>query len=178
MRAALPNQDVAYFLLNAFTISEPSIYFWEFRGYEIAVQSKLKWFIFSGTSSRQREHGYHEKYRNSHNASHEHLSERLMTRDPNILPWTILTSGIYAGVISALLLPRKRPDGVYEFAAPLAPAPSPYSHSTTTASALAGSSNTLSRLSENTSPARAIRDHVSRARGGLQGRDGQGSDLH
>lgn len=119
MRSAFAGQDAAYFVLNAFAISEPHMYFWTFRGYEIAVQSGLKWFLMAGGSSKLRQHKYEEKYRNSHNTSQEYLSEWLSGRDTSILPWTIVSGGVYAEMLGSVLLPRQREDGVFEFVAPI-----------------------------------------------------------
>lgn len=119
MRAAFADQDAAYFVLNAFAISEPHMYFWALRGYEIAVQSGLKWFLMAGGPSRLRQHNYDEKFRNSHNTAQEYLSEWLSGRDTAILPWTIVHGGVYAEMLGSLLRPRQREDGVFEFAAPI-----------------------------------------------------------
>lgn len=43
LRATFANQDVVYFCMDSLSVGEPYEYFWTFRAYEIAVQSRLKW---------------------------------------------------------------------------------------------------------------------------------------
>ncbi|KKO98549.1 NmrA family protein [Trichoderma harzianum] len=90
LRNAFANQDVVYFSIDSFNVGEPFEYFWTFRAYEIAVQSKLKWFIFAGAGDRYGKLGMDEKYRNSHN---------------------IVSSGVYAEMLGILLRPTENEDG-------------------------------------------------------------------
>ncbi|PVH85917.1 NAD(P)-binding protein [Cadophora sp. DSE1049] len=119
LRDAFNGQDACYFNLNSFTIGEAHEYFWTFRAYEIAVQSNLKWFVLSGGPDRLKQHGYQEKYRNSHGTVSARLSDWLACQSLEILPWTVLYGGVYAQMLSSMLSPIKRTDGVYEFAAPI-----------------------------------------------------------
>ncbi|KAH7313188.1 hypothetical protein BKA65DRAFT_574281 [Rhexocercosporidium sp. MPI-PUGE-AT-0058] len=119
LRAAFSGQDACYFNLNSFTLSEAHEYFWTFRAYEIAVQSKLKWFVLSGGPDRLKLHGYEEKYRNSHGTVSGRLSGWLTNQPLEVLPWTVLYGGVYSQMLSSLLRPVERDDGVFEFAAPI-----------------------------------------------------------
>jgi len=47
------------------------------------------------------------------------LSDWLEHQPLEILPWTVLHGGVYAQLLSSLLRPRKREDGVYTFTAPI-----------------------------------------------------------
>ena len=120
LRKAFAGQDACYFNINSFTVGEPYEYFWTFRAYEIAVQSKLKWFVLSGGPDRLKQYGYEEKYRNSHGTVKAKISDWLSHQPLDILPWTILYGGVYAQMLSSLLQPKKGPDGVYHFIAPIA----------------------------------------------------------
>jgi hypothetical protein len=117
LRACFANQDACYFLINSFDIREPDEYFWTMRAYEIAVQSGLKHFVYSGARHRLREQGFREEYRNSHNTVKAHLSDWLRQQDCRILPWTIVYGGVYAEMLGGLLRPQQQGDE-YIFAAP------------------------------------------------------------
>lgn len=119
LRAAFAGQDACYFNINSFSVREADEYFWTFRAYEIAVQSKLKWFILAGGPDRLKEHSYEEKYRNSHGTVKARLSDWLSHQPLEILPWTILHGGVYAQMLSSLLRPQKGDDDVYRFYAPI-----------------------------------------------------------
>jgi hypothetical protein len=119
LRKAFAGQDACYFNMNSFSIGEPYEYFWSFRAYEVAVQSKLKWFVFSGGRDRLKQYGYAEKYRNSHGTVKAKISDWLSHQPLDILPWTILHGGVYVQMLSSMLQPKKRFDGVYEFSAPI-----------------------------------------------------------
>jgi hypothetical protein len=114
LHTAFADQDVAYFNIDSFQTGEPQEYFWTFRAYEIAIQSGLKWFIFAGaTEGRFLEHGYAEKYRNSHNIVGSRLSSWLAAQPVDLLPWTIITAaGVYAEMFRSLLKPLPHGDGV------------------------------------------------------------------
>lgn len=113
LRTAFADQDVAYFNVDSFQTTEPQEYFWTFRAYEIAVQSGLEWFIYAGASEdRLVEHGYDEKYRNSHNIVGSRLSRWLAAQPVDLLPWTIVTAaGVYAEMFRSLLKPLPSGDG-------------------------------------------------------------------
>ncbi|UKZ92909.1 uncharacterized protein TrAFT101_007842 [Trichoderma asperellum] len=119
IRSILANQDGVYFNMNSFAVTEPFVYFWTFRAYEIAVQSGLKLFILPGSINRYKAHGYKEEFRNAHGAISGRLSDWLSSQPTDILPWSILYGGVYAEMLWTLLKPRVRDDGVYEFAAPI-----------------------------------------------------------
>ncbi|KAL6806369.1 hypothetical protein GGI42DRAFT_341633 [Trichoderma sp. SZMC 28013] len=110
LRNAFANQDVVYFSIDSFNVGEPFEYFWTFRAYEIAVQSKLKWFIFAGAGDRFSNFGMDEKYRNSHNIVSSRLTSWLMNQPLDRLPWTILTGGVYAEMLGILLRPTEEKD--------------------------------------------------------------------
>jgi uncharacterized protein YbjT (DUF2867 family) len=120
LRTALADQDVVYFNIDSFNVGEPFEYFWTFRAYEIAVQSKLRWFIYSGTSPLDgfATHGLAEEYRNSHIVVSARLTGWLTTQPFDRLPWTIITGGVYAEMLNLLLKPVPQGDG-YVFKLPL-----------------------------------------------------------
>jgi hypothetical protein len=107
LRTALTDQDVIYFNIDSFNVGEPFEYFWTFRAYEIAVQSKVKWFIYSGTSPTDKfaAHNLAEEYRNSHNVVSARLTGWLTAQPLDRLPWTIITGGVYAEMLNLLLVP-------------------------------------------------------------------------
>jgi hypothetical protein len=105
LRTALENQDVVYFNMDSFSVGEPQEYFWTFRAYEIAVQSGVKWFIYSGARENKSLYGLQEKYRNSHNIVAGRLSGWLMSQPLERLPWTIITGGIYVEMLGSMLKP-------------------------------------------------------------------------
>ncbi|UKZ80235.1 hypothetical protein TrVFT333_007992 [Trichoderma virens FT-333] len=113
LRNAFANQDVVYFCIDSFNVGEPFEYFWTFRAYEIAVQSKLKWFIFAGSGDRYGSLGMNEKYRNSHNIVSSRLTGWLMNQPLARLPWTILTGGVYAEMLGTLLRPTEEGDELF-----------------------------------------------------------------
>ncbi|KAL7934615.1 hypothetical protein V8C35DRAFT_327006 [Trichoderma chlorosporum] len=108
LRAAFANQDVVYFCMDSFSVGEPFEYFWTFRAYEIAVQSKLKWFIYAGSEDRFSRLDMDESYRNSHNVVAGRLTAWLMSQPLDRLPWTILTGGVYAEMLGTLLRPVEK----------------------------------------------------------------------
>lgn len=118
LRAAFQGQDMAYLNFDSFTVGEPSEYFWTFRAYEIAVQSKLKLIIYSGTHDRYAQHNYDEDYRNSHNVVAARLSGWLGNQPVERLPWAILTGGVYAEMLNSLLRPIKN-NGCLNFTVPM-----------------------------------------------------------
>lgn len=120
LRKAFAGQDACFFNMNTFSVGEAREYFWTFRAYEIAVQSKLKLFVLSGAKEAQlKEHGYDEHHRNSHNVVKERLTDWLTHQPLSILPWTVISGGVYAQMLSSLLRPQQKSDGVYEFRAPI-----------------------------------------------------------
>jgi hypothetical protein len=118
LRAAFAGQDACYFLINTFAIREPDEYFWTIRAYEIAAQSGLKLFIYSGARNRLREQRYQEAYRNSHNVVKAHLSDWLEAQNQEVLPWCVVYGGVYAEMLGSVLLPMKNGEE-YVFAAPV-----------------------------------------------------------
>lgn len=119
LRSILANQDGVYFNMNSFAVTEPFVYFWTFRAYEIAVQSGLKLFVLPSGPNRYEAHGYKEEFRNAHGVISGRLSDWLSHQPTDILPWCITYGGVYADMLWTLLQPRVRDDGVYEFAAPI-----------------------------------------------------------
>lgn len=83
------------------------------------MQSHLKLFVLPGGPDRLKQHGYEEKYRNSHGTVSARVSEWLAHQPLEVLPWVITNGGVYAEMLGSLLLPRKRDDGVFEFVAPI-----------------------------------------------------------
>ena len=120
LRTALADQDVVYFNIDSFNIGEPFEYFWTFRAYEIAVQSKVKLFLYSGSSPTDKftAHGLAEEYRNSHNVVASRLTGWLTAQPQDRLPWSIITGGVYAEMLNRLLKPVPREDG-YIFELPM-----------------------------------------------------------
>lgn len=118
LRTAFADQDACFFLINTFVIREPDEYFWTIRAYEIAAQSGLKLFIYSGARNRLREQGYQEAYRNSHNVVKAHLSDWMERQNAQVLPWCVLYGGVYAEMLGGMLRPRQHGDE-YVFAAPV-----------------------------------------------------------
>lgn len=118
LRKSFAGQDACYFIINTFAIREPDEYFWTIRAYEIAAQSGLKMFVYSGARNRLREQGYQEAYRNSHNVVKAHLSDWLEMQDAKVLPWCTVYGGVYAEMLGSLLCPIKQGDD-YIFAAPV-----------------------------------------------------------
>jgi hypothetical protein len=120
LRTALADQDVVFFNVDSFSVGEPFEYFWTFRAYEIAVQSKIKWFIYSGADSVDSfvAHGLAEEYRNSHNVVAARLSGWLAAQPLDRLPWSVITGGVYAEMLNRLLKPLPQDDG-YVFKLPV-----------------------------------------------------------
>jgi hypothetical protein len=118
LRSAFAGQDVVYFNVDSFTVGEPQEYFWTFRAYEIAVQSGLSWFIYSGSRDKFGKYGLQEKYRNSHNIVAGRLSEWLASQPLQRLQWTILYGGIYAEMLGSLMQPVRK-SGMLTFRAPV-----------------------------------------------------------
>jgi hypothetical protein len=118
LRSAFSSQESCYFMINTFAIREPDEYFWTFRAYEIAAQSGVKHFIYSGARNRLQESGFDEKYRNSHNVVKAHLSDWMMGQRTGGMGWTIVYGGVYAEMLGSLLCPMKVGEG-YVFAAPV-----------------------------------------------------------
>lgn len=104
LRDAFANQDACYFNMNSFSVGKPHEYFWTFRAYEIAVQSKLKWFVYSGGVDILKQHGYDERFRNSAITVKSKISAWLVHQPLDLLPWTIIEGGgVYAQMLSSLL---------------------------------------------------------------------------
>lgn len=99
LRAAFAGQDACYFIINSFDTREAEEYFWTIRAYEIAAQSRLQLFVYSGAYNRLRERGYDEKYRNSHNMVKGHLGDWMANQNASALPWCILYGGVYAEML-------------------------------------------------------------------------------
>jgi hypothetical protein len=122
LRTAFANQDVIYFTIDSFSTGEPHEYFWTFRAYEIAIQSGVKWFIYSGARDKFQQYGYDEKYRNSHNVVAWRLSSWLASQPLGRMKWTIVTGGVYAEMLESLLKPIKDPKtGGVVFKVPVEP---------------------------------------------------------
>lgn len=96
LRASFAGQDACYFIINSFDIREPDEYFWTIRAYEIAAQSGLKLFVYSGAQNRLKDAGYDEKYRNSHNMVKGHACDWLKNQRADVLPWTVLYGYVWS----------------------------------------------------------------------------------
>ncbi|KAK4494264.1 hypothetical protein PRZ48_014562 [Zasmidium cellare] len=118
LRASFAGQDACYFIINSFDIREADEYFWTIRAYEIAAQSGLKLFVYSGAQNRLKDLGYDERYRNSHNMVKGHLCDWLRNQDSDVLPFTVLYGGVYLEMAASLLCPIKQGE-TYVFAAPV-----------------------------------------------------------
>ncbi|EME38870.1 hypothetical protein DOTSEDRAFT_160585 [Dothistroma septosporum NZE10] len=118
LRAAFAGQDACYFIINSFEIREPDEYFWTMRAYEIAAQSGLKHFVYSGARNRLKDTGFNEAYRNSHNVVKAHMSDWLQQQSVETLPWTIVYGGVYAEMLGSVLCPMKQGEE-FIFAAPV-----------------------------------------------------------
>lgn len=118
LRTSFAGQDACYFIINSFDIREPDEYFWTMRAYEIAAQSGLKHFVYSGARNRLAENGFDEAYRNSHNVVKAHMSDWLQQQNSKILPWTVVYGGVYAEMLGSALLPMKQGEE-FVFVAPV-----------------------------------------------------------
>ncbi|KAF2209953.1 hypothetical protein CERZMDRAFT_46186 [Cercospora zeae-maydis SCOH1-5] len=119
LRTAFRGQDACYFIINSFATREGDECFWSFRAYEIAAQSGLKLFVYSGAVNRYREQfGYQEEFRNSHNLVKANVADWLHQQDAKKLPWAILYGGPYAEMLGSTFCPRRSGDE-YIFAAPV-----------------------------------------------------------
>jgi hypothetical protein len=62
----MQGMDAVYFLANGFAIGEKREIFWSMRAFEIAIQSGIKFFVFSNLDYALKKGGYDNKYRCGH----------------------------------------------------------------------------------------------------------------
>lgn len=66
LKEAMENMEGVYFLANGFAIGEKAETFWSMRAFEIAVQSGVKFFVFSNLDYALKKGGYNQKFRCGH----------------------------------------------------------------------------------------------------------------
>jgi uncharacterized protein YbjT (DUF2867 family) len=66
IRDAMQGMDGVYFLANGFAIGEKSEIFWSMRAFEIAIQTGIKFFVYSGLDYALKKGKYDEKFRCGH----------------------------------------------------------------------------------------------------------------
>jgi hypothetical protein len=66
LREAMQGMDAVFFNANSFAIGEMRETFWSMRAFEIAIQSGVKFFVYSGLNSALKVGDYDEKYRCGH----------------------------------------------------------------------------------------------------------------
>jgi hypothetical protein len=119
LRTVLKGQNVVYFNLNSFSLSEPAELYWTLRAYEIAIQEGVQHFIYSGSPARYAGHGFKEEFRASHNTVKEHLTAWIEAQSGSSMEWTVICGGVYAEMLSSLLRPLEVKEGEFVFAAPI-----------------------------------------------------------
>jgi uncharacterized protein YbjT (DUF2867 family) len=66
LREAMKGMDGVFFNANSFAIGEQSEIFWSMRAFEIAIQSGIKFFVFSGLDYNLKNVNWEEKFRCAH----------------------------------------------------------------------------------------------------------------
>jgi hypothetical protein len=114
----------AYVNTDGFTIGEKMEMYWGFRIFEIAAEHGVKHYVWGNLDYLTKKGGYNPKYRCGHYDGKGRIAEWLLAQqkdNPSIVI-SILTSGPYMEMLyEGMLNPKKREDGVFEFAAPLGP---------------------------------------------------------
>ena len=134
--------DGVFFLANGFAIGEKSELFWSIRAFEIAIQSNVKFFVYSSLDYVSKKGNYDEKYRCGHYDAKGRVSGNVPTillvinfsewikyQPLDRMKWSILTSGPYMEMMNMMWKPiYNSQTDTYEFVVPLGDGAIPMIH--------------------------------------------------
>jgi len=98
------------------------------RIFELALEAGVLHYVWSGLDSALRLSGYDEALRCGHYEGKAKVTEWMKAQPQAPMRWSVLTTGPYAEMLSALHRPKRDEDGVYVFRAPLGEGAVPYIH--------------------------------------------------
>jgi hypothetical protein len=96
------------------------------RIFELAIESGVKHYIWSGLDSALHLSGYDEALRCGHYEGKARVTDWMRSQPLEPMKWSVLTTGPYAEMLSASQRPEKDENGVYVFRAPLGEGAVPY----------------------------------------------------
>jgi hypothetical protein len=96
------------------------------RIFELAVESGVEHYIWSGLDSALRDSGYDEKLRCGHYEGKARVTEWMKAQPQKPMAWSVLTTGPYAEMLNEHHRPNQDSDGVFVFSAPLEDGAVPY----------------------------------------------------
>ena len=130
LRGAFAGIDLAYVNTNSFVLGIKNEIYWGIRIYELAVQAKVKHFIWSSLDNFTFDTQYDDALRVGHYYGKAHVEQWLsaIPQREDSTRWSVLTTGPYIEMLSELLRPRQDEDGIYVFEAPLGNGSVPFVH--------------------------------------------------
>ncbi|OQD81632.1 hypothetical protein PENANT_c026G11844 [Penicillium antarcticum] len=130
LKGAFAGIDLAHVNLNSFALGIKNELYWGIRIYEIAVQAGVKHFIWSSLDRFMADTNYDDETRVGHYYGKAYVEQWLsaIPQRRDSTRWSILTTGPYIEMLSELLRPRQRDDGMYIFEVPLGNGLVPFVH--------------------------------------------------
>lgn len=130
LRGAFAGIDLAYVNINSFALGIKNEIYWGIRIYELAVQAKVKHFIWSSLDNFTFDTQYDDALRVGHYYGKAHVEQWLsaIPQREDSTRWSVLTVGPYIEMLFEMLRPRRDEDGTYVFEAPLDNGSIPFVH--------------------------------------------------
>ncbi|PYI02884.1 NAD(P)-binding protein [Aspergillus sclerotiicarbonarius CBS 121057] len=121
LRQAFQGVQLAYVNINGYVSGEKGELYWGIRTFEIAVQSGIEHYVWGSLDYSLKKGNFDEKFRCGHCDGKAKVADWLLTqtRSTNSTTISVLTSGPYMELLYEFMLPKKTPEGVYQFVAPL-----------------------------------------------------------
>ncbi|EXJ84815.1 hypothetical protein A1O3_05488 [Capronia epimyces CBS 606.96] len=126
--SAASRSDYVFVNTDGFTLGEQAETFWGIRLFELAVRAGVKHFIYSGLDYASKAAGYDPKFYVGHYEGKARVEEWIHAQQDSSMAWTIIRSGPYMELLSALMAPAQGTDGTALFALPLGDGAIPFIH--------------------------------------------------
>jgi uncharacterized protein YbjT (DUF2867 family) len=126
LRTAFSGVDYAFVNLNSWVLGIKNEIYWGIRIFELAVQCRVKHYIWSSLDNYFLQTCYDDSLRVGHYYGKGHVEQWMTALPQTPMRWSILTTSPYIEQLWNLQLPKKLESGEYEFRLPFGDGAIPY----------------------------------------------------
>jgi uncharacterized protein YbjT (DUF2867 family) len=126
LRKAFSEVDYAFVNLNSWALGIKNEIYWGIRIFEIAVQSRVKHYIWSSLDNYAHETRYDDLLRVVHYYGKGHVEQWISALPQTPMRWSVLTTSPYIEQLLDFQSPQRSDNGEYDFRLPLNNGAIPY----------------------------------------------------
>lgn len=126
LRSAFVGVDYAFVNLNSFSLGIKNELYWGIRIFEIAVQNRVKHYVWSSLDDYALETQYDDAIRCGHYYGKGHVKRWMSSLPQSPMKWSVVCTGPYIEQLWYFQRPKKHESGVYDFRIPLGDGVIPY----------------------------------------------------